>query len=72
VRAGTQQSQAVGTLRLEPGTHEVYVDPVEINGNELMRLRSITLTRAANETANQAKRVEVQFPSTRVISKASP
>jgi hypothetical protein len=49
VRAGNQQSQVVGTVRLEPGSHEVRVEPVKIVGNELMRLRSISLAQAASE-----------------------
>jgi alpha-L-fucosidase len=53
VQAGKLQSQVMGTVRLEPGTHEVRVEPVKIIGDELMRLRCITLTRAANETATR-------------------
>jgi len=51
VRGGTQQSQLVGAVQLEPGTHEIRVEAVKIIGKELMRLRSITLTKAPGEPA---------------------
>jgi alpha-L-fucosidase len=52
VRAG-QQSQSVGTLRLEPGNHQIRVEPVQIAGKELMSLRSLSLTGVVHETASR-------------------
>jgi len=53
VKDGEDLSQALGTVHLEAGNHEIRVQPIEIAGDELMRLRSITLTPVANETASR-------------------
>jgi alpha-L-fucosidase len=43
VKAGNPQTESLGTVSLEPGTFEIAVSPVQIAGNELFRLRSVTL-----------------------------
>jgi len=53
VTAGSNQTQSLGTVQLQPGQYQLRVDPVRIAGAELMRLRSVVLTRAGNETARR-------------------
>jgi hypothetical protein len=53
VQPGKEQSHPLGAVRLEAVTHELRVDPVKIVGPELMRLRSLVLTRSGNETASR-------------------
>ncbi|HEV2330505.1 MAG TPA: alpha-L-fucosidase [Verrucomicrobiae bacterium] len=43
VKAGDPQIESLGTVSLEPGAFEISVSPVQITGNELFRLRSVTL-----------------------------
>jgi len=43
VKAGNPQIESLGTVSLEPGVLEITVSPVQIAGNELFRLRSVTL-----------------------------
>jgi hypothetical protein len=56
VLAGSNQTQSLGTVQLQAGEHQIRVEPVRIaggGGGELMRLRSLVLTRAGNETARR-------------------
>jgi hypothetical protein len=46
VREGERLSAPLGRVRLQPGAFEIQVVPGKINGAELMRLRSVTLTPA--------------------------
>ena len=43
VRQGTQLTDTLGTVSLEPGNNELRVSAREISGQELMRLRSLVL-----------------------------
>lgn len=47
VQAGTQRQATLGRVSLETGRFEIAVEPVEIRGAELMRLRALTLTPVA-------------------------
>lgn len=38
-----QQQQDAGTIRLQPGTHELTIQPVQITGKELMKLLEVQL-----------------------------
>src|SRR5262249_54307991 len=53
VKAGTEQSQVVGRLRLEAGYHQIRAEALQIAGTELMNLRSLALTRVVHETASR-------------------
>ncbi len=53
VIAGSNQTQSLGTVQLQAGEHQIRVEPVRIAGGELMRLRSLVLSRAGNETARR-------------------
>ncbi|MCX6901941.1 MAG: alpha-L-fucosidase [Verrucomicrobia bacterium] len=48
VKQGVEQTVALGQVTLSPGAFEIRVEPKEIKGNELMRLRSLTLQSAPN------------------------
>ena len=50
VHEGKERSETLGTVRLEAGEHEIRVAPVRIAGNELMRLRSVTLRAVSDES----------------------
>ncbi len=43
VRQGANITEPLGTVTLEPGTHEIRVSAREISGQELMRLRRLVL-----------------------------
>ena len=53
VKAGVEQSQRLGELELAPGVHEIRVEPAQIVGNELMRLRNLTFTAVRHETSSR-------------------
>jgi hypothetical protein len=53
VHAGKEQTQRLGQLRLEPGVHEIRVQPSRIAGTELMRLRHLTLSAVRHETSSR-------------------
>lgn len=44
VRQGAAVRETLGTVTLNPGSHEIRVSAKEITGEELFRLRSLTLT----------------------------
>jgi alpha-L-fucosidase len=44
VQAGENVRAPLGRVRLEPGSFEIQVVPVQITGSELMRLRGVVLT----------------------------
>lgn len=46
VRQGSAVRENLGVVTLEPGTHEIVVHAKEISGEELFRLRNLTLTPA--------------------------
>ena len=46
VQEGLERTSALGRVTLEPGAFEIAVEPVEIKGQELMRLRGLTLALA--------------------------
>ncbi len=48
VKPGQDISAPLGRVRLEPGTFEIRVVPEQIEGGELMRLRSVVLTPLAS------------------------
>jgi alpha-L-fucosidase len=54
VKKGTEQTQHLGQLHLDPGNYELKVTPEKIDGEELMNLRSITLN--PTQTNNTAAR----------------
>jgi alpha-L-fucosidase len=45
VQQGEKRGMKLGTVKLKPGTFDLQVIPEQIHGSELMRLRSISLTR---------------------------
>ncbi len=47
VRQGNAVKEKLGSVTLEPGVHEISVSAKEITGEELFRLRNITLTPVA-------------------------
>jgi hypothetical protein len=53
VKEGTEQSQRLGNVRLESGFHEIRVTAGQMNGNQLMHLRSLTLTTVNHETSSR-------------------
>jgi hypothetical protein len=53
VQAGKELAQRLGEVRLEPGVHEIRVEPAQIAGAELMRLRNLTLTAVRHETSSR-------------------
>jgi hypothetical protein len=53
VKAGIEQSQRLGEIQLEPGVHEIRLEPAQIAGTELMRLRNLTLTAVRHESSSR-------------------
>jgi hypothetical protein len=49
VRSGARIAESLGRVTLEAGRHEIRVSATRITGDELMRLRSLTLTPVATE-----------------------
>jgi alpha-L-fucosidase len=44
IQSGKLQSDTLGTIQLQPGSYQLQVVPQKITGDELMNLRTITLT----------------------------
>jgi hypothetical protein len=49
VEAGERRGVKLGSVNLKSGTFEIQVLPKKINGSELMRLRSVNLTRLVRD-----------------------
>jgi hypothetical protein len=53
VKQGTEFTDTLGTITLDPGVHEIRVAPGKlIDGQDLMHLRTLTLTAVGNETSS--------------------